>query len=291
MRYYVLGFFLIGILVCGQAQYIEDKDVNPPGQLIEVYDTRTWKTAEIVPQAEWHLALTSPSRYGLLPKVELQSYLLAFPLLPNIALKKKWMESEILWTFSTKHGIYYPTQALKTLTRNGDYNMLEEDAKVPQIVTFQNEAIFSYILNPSCDKHTPHWVATGRLGMDFAITGDRDSSFTRMTYFSMYHRTAPYYGDKLFYAGLQLDGRVWENFYFTAGGDFYNVDFSSAFALEAQGSLILHLTQLTNISAGLKYHRGSNPLEKEGNFMLTLDFLYKLNYKRSPSKGLFDKKK
>ncbi len=207
-------------LFCGasvSAQYYEDKDVSiEPRKVVKRFETETWKTAYTLPQKQLHLSLLAPVRYGLTNKIELQSFLGLWAYrVPNIYLKKSWfywLDGTLL--ISSKHGIAYPTQGLKIFRKDDRDHTLNSDAEIPQIVTFQNELIASYVLNPTCNIEEPLWIVSARLGLDISATSKREESFNRMTFFSFYNRTASFYGDKVLYAGLQLDGGFLKRLYF-----------------------------------------------------------------------------
>lgn len=280
-------------LFCGvatlQAQYLYDKDVSAePRKNVWRYETKTWKTAFVVPKKELHLSILSPVRYGLLPSVELQSFvgLWAFAT-PNVYLKKNWWEDR--WVVSSKHGLVYPTLGLKVLRKDNRKNTIRPTANIPQILAIQNEIILSYVLNPTCMKEEAFWIATFRLGTDFAIAGTRDETFNRMTYFSLFHRTASFYGDNVTYAGVQLEGDITRKIYFNAGADAYMVDFDGLNAYEVQANIIYHYNQKLSFALGAKYIHVDSALEKESNYAPMMDVTYRFGKRGGYKKGLFKK--
>lgn len=285
---------LIAILCCLvvasaiSAQYYEDKDVSSePRKIVKRFETETWKTAYIVSQGELHASFLAPIRYGLLPKLELQTFLGLWAYRsPNIYVKKNWYADR--WVLSSKHGVVYPTQGLKIFRKDDRDHTINKDAVIPQILTFQNEFVASYVLNPTCNTEEPFWIATGRLGIDISATEKRDVSFNRMTFFSFYHRTASFYGDKVLYAGLQLDGGFLKKIYFNLGADVYSVDLDFN-GLEVQGNLVYHYNQRLSFSAGVKFIMTKNPIESEINFAPMLDVCYRFWKKTGWKKGLFKK--
>ncbi len=289
MRFIVLFCSFIFAVNVGYGQYIEDKDVpKGPRKIVKRFETMTWKTAGVVPRGELHLSLLSPVRWGIGKTVELQSYLPLWGYLtPNIYVKKKWAGER--WIFSSKHGLYYPSKGLEFLKDDGENSTLEPYSKIPQIITFQNELILSYVLNPSCNKEEPFWIATARLGTDISLVGERDETFYRMTFFSLYHRTASFYGDNVFYAGLQLDGGLWTQTYFNIGVDAYAVDKEPLAGIEGQLNAIYHYNQRWSFSAGAKVIVTRNPIESETHYFPTIDVCYRFGKKGLLQRGLFGK--
>ncbi len=287
MQKIILGILLLFFCVVrASSQYYEDKDVSiEPRNITKRFETQTWKTAFILPERQVNLSLLAPVRYGLTNKIELQSFLGLWAYrVPNIYLKKNWFEGLLI--ISSKHGIVYPTQGLKIFRDDDRDHTLNRDAKIPQIVMFQNEAIASYVLNPTCNAEEPLWIASARLGLDISITSKREDSFNRMTFFSFYNRTASFYGDKVLYAGLQLDGGLFRKLYFNVGVDAYSIDFGYN-GIETQGNLIFHYNQQLSFAAGIKYIMTRNPIEKENNFAPMLDICYRFGKQGKWQKGLF----
>lgn len=270
------------------AQYYEDKDISSePRDVIKRFETETWKTAYALPQGQLHVSLLAPLRYGLLPKLELQTFLGLWAYRsPNLYVKKNWYENR--WVLSSKHGIVYPTQGLKIFRKDDRDHTINKGAIIPQIFTFQNEVVASYVLNPTCNLEIPYWIVTGRLGLDVSAVGEREKSFNRMTFFSLYHRTASFYGDRVFYAGMQLDGGFWEKVYFNLGVDVYSVDFDFS-GVESQGNLIYHYNQKLSFAVGVKFISTKNPIEREANYAPILDVCYRFGKKMGWQRGLFKK--
>ncbi len=285
-------FFLVALfflsLEFSNGQYYEDKDVSEePYRQQKRFETESWKTAYVVPKGQLHLSLLAPIRYGLLPSLELQSNLALWGYLtPNLSLKKNWYKQRLV--ISSKHGLYYPSLGLKRLKDDGKNSTLNKDAVVPQICTFQNELIVSYLLNPSCVRENPHWIATARLGGDFSIVEERDKSFNRMTFYSLFHRTASFYGDMIFYAGLQFDGGLSNRIYFNLGADVYAIGTNFLSGIEAQGALVYHYNHKLSISLGAKYIKTDNFIEKESHLLPTVDICYRL-FQKTWQRGLFGK--
>ncbi len=287
----VILFFLFCTASISAQYYDEDSEVSTePRTITKRFETQTWKTAYTLPRKQLHLSLLAPIRYGLVNDLELQSFLGLWAYkVPNFYLKKKWLYFlDGVLLFSSKHGIAYPTKGLEIFRKDNRDHTLNDDAKIPQIFTFQNELIASYIINPTCNIEEALWIASARLGVDISFTGKRDVSFNRMTFFSFYNRTASFYGDKVFYLGVQLDGGWLKNLYFNGGVDVYAIGFGYN-GIEAQGNFIYHYNQFLSFSAGIKFIMTRNPLEKEMNFAPMLDVCYRFGKQKKWQKGLLER--
>lgn len=290
MKYLKLTISLLIFISISQViygQYIEDKDVTlEPRKAVWSYETLTWKTAGTVAKGELHLQALAPIRYGVNSFLELQSFpLLLITGIPNIYMKINWYDHD-RWKVATKHGGYYPKWGL-SLLKSQRSDILNKDAKIPQIYTIQNELILSYILNPTCNKETPHWIATGRFGVDFAFAQDHDASFNRMSFLSLYHRTAPFYKDVVGYLGGQLDGKILRKLYFNIGADIYGVNFSNLHGIEAQLNLIYHHNYRLSFKLGGKYIKNMNDYKNNMHLFPTIDICYRLWRKGELYMGLF----
>ncbi len=286
----ILGilFVLMGSVgVFAQYYKNEEKMSIEVRKVTKRFETQTWKMAYTIPKKQLHLSLLAPIRYGLMKEIELQSFLGLWAYrVPNIYIKKSWFSGELL--LSSKHGIIYPTEGLKVFRKDSRDHTLDDNAEIPQIVTFQNELIASYELNPTCDVEQPLWIVSARLGVDISFSGERDESFNRMTFFSFYNRTASFYGDKVFYLGMQLDGDLLKQIYFNVGVDVYSLDLGYN-GIEAQGNFIYHYNQFLSFSAGIKFIMTRNPLEKENNFAPMLDVCYRFGKQKKWQKGLLER--
>ena len=258
------------------------------GERIDYYSTWTERTAKVVPTNEMHLSALAVSRYGNYPKTEINSHLPLFPLAPNIGLKHEWFGKNTI--VSTQHTFYYPTPGLKWARSSGFQDQLPKSSVVPHLFVFRNELIVSRILNPQpedCFVRIPDLVLTVRLGFDFALKSG-DSQLPRMDYYFLYHRTATYHDNqKLYFAGLELDGNVYRNFNFSINADYYSIDFNGEGAFESQGKIHWHRDSRFSISGGYKLYHLNTDFGSQFLAIPVIDFVFKLNHRTKLQKGLF----
>lgn len=257
-------------------------------QRVDYYSSWTERTAKVVPRGEIHLSALALSRYGNYPKTEINSQLLLFPLVPNIGLKHQWYGKNTI--LSTQHTFYYPTLGLKWAKNSGFQDQISESSIIPQIFTFRNEVILSHIINPQpkdCFIKIPDLVLTARLGFDFSVASD-NANFSLLDYHFLYHRTASYHNhQKLYFAGLELDGNLYKNYNFSINTDYYSIDFNGEYAFESQGKIHWHRNSKFSLSGGYKMYYLSSDYGTQFLAIPIIDFVFKLNHRTRLQNGLF----
>ncbi|PKQ62367.1 hypothetical protein BZG01_17610 [Labilibaculum manganireducens] len=281
----LIGFFLLFIAGNSIAQVS-----LVGGERIDYFSSWTERGAKVVPSGEIHLSALAVSRYGNYPKTEINSQLLLFPFAPNIGVKHEWFGQNTI--VSTQHSLYYPTLGLKWARSSGFQDQIPKSAVVPHIFTFRNELIVSHIINPQpkdCFIKLPDLVLTGRLGFDFSLTSG-DSQLPLLDYHFLYHRTASYYNSqKLYFAGVELDGNVYRNFNFSINADYYSIDFNGEWAAESQGKIHWHRDSKFSVSGGYKLYYLNTNYGSQFLAMPVIDFVFKLNHTTRLQNGLFKK--
>ena len=260
------------------------------GERIDYFSSWTERGAKVVPSGEIHLSVLAVSRYGNYPKTEINSQLLLFPFAPNIGVKHEWFGQNTI--VSTQHSFYYPTLGLKWARSSGFQDQIPKSAVVPHIFTFRNELIVSHIINPQpkdCFIKLPDLVLTGRLGFDFSLTTG-DSQLPLLDYHFLYHRTASCHNSqKLYFAGVELDGNVYRNFNFSINADYYSIDFNGEWAAESQGKIHWHRDSKFSVSGGYKLYYLNTNYGSQFLAMPVIDFVFKLNHTTRLQNGLFKK--
>ena len=281
----LLGFFLLFVAgnSIAQVSFVG-------GERVDYFSSWTERGAKVIPSGEIHLSALAVSRYGNYPKTEINSQLLLFPFAPNVGVKHEWFGQNTI--VSTQHSFYYPTLGLKWARSSGFQDQIPKSAVVPHIFTFRNELIVSHIINPQpkdCFIKLPDLVLTGRLGFDFSLTTG-DSQLPLLDYHFLYHRTASCHNSqKLYFAGVELDGNVYRNFNFSINADYYSIDFNGEWAAESQGKIHWHRDSKFSVSGGYKLYYLNTNYGSQFLAMPVIDFVFKLNHTTRLQNGLFKK--
>jgi hypothetical protein len=124
-----------------------------------------------------NLSITTPSRLGIHPQLELQSLLGALYWSPNLMIKKRWHTGS--WWWATRHGAYFPSHGLKWAQKKGHHAIADTTVRVPQIVALKNELIVSkpFFSEYSCVTGQPYLIISAGLSLDYGMAlSDNDLS-------------------------------------------------------------------------------------------------------------------
>lgn len=281
------------------------------------YELWTIGTAKTMPHKLFEVGIFEPLRYGLTRKVELQTFLTAEALCPNIRTKIHWYtipKWEIL--VATRHGIFYPTPGMKFIHKYKplgidwldfhpnrmpvdkvrdpvyhenmlvplEYDYLEE-TKIGNLVTFTNELLLSKMLIPKTSCTPPNLLLTLKLGVNFSHFFDT-THVPLINKPMIYQRSAVLHDSVLWYVGLDLDGHLNSYVDFCVDLEFLSVDWDTKdYAIEHKGLIIFPLGRFTLV-AGYQVSYGTYPDGNRFFVMPLLDLTYRFGIKRLQN-GLF----
>lgn len=209
-------------------------------------------TAGIVPSHQGEISLFQFSRIGFSRSTEWLFRLAEEPFLPNIGIKHRWWGNRRL-ILSTEHTLYYTYPLLKILQHTGFKDLVPDSVRVGQGGAMRNELLFSWLMNPRMEgcPGGAEKVLTFRAGAEFYF-GDGKSEVQPFDYLhTLYHSQV--LDDKvLYYGGLQLDSYFSYRFRYSLNGLFYSVDFSRAYAVEANLRLTCRISPHLALAAACK---------------------------------------
>ena len=190
---------------------------------------RLWTvgTANTLGKKDLMIALFQPSAYGITDKLEVSSQPFLFPLAPNIAIKYKWY-SKKNFSFASRHVIHNPTRLLNSSISSKLFDIIPEGSKAPQIISTNNEVLFSLGLGESiCPSFTsqefnrentfkgPVIILTLKAGIQNGFTLD-DNVIPVINKKYLFHHTYNYFDKYMAYAGFDVDGKWYKDFDFSA---------------------------------------------------------------------------
>ncbi|MFC2098024.1 hypothetical protein ACFLSI_06790, partial [Bacteroidota bacterium] len=157
-------------------------------------------TARTVPKYEAEFGIIYPFRYGITDRTEIStSPLLLLSLSPNISIKHRWIEGNIL--VASKHSFNNPTLLLEAFSETGIFNLMPDSINAPFIYSFWNEGIVSY-------RFAPEQMISARAGFRFALkTGQSNLPVVQRPFF--YQRASIYHNKFLWYIGVGVDGNLY----------------------------------------------------------------------------------
>ena len=135
-------------------------------------DTSIWSsgTAHSLPKGQWEVGLFQPLRYGLTNDRDITIHPLIALKLPNLVYKKTWVEKNS-WTIATRHGFYYPTPLLQSITGAGNFKIVAPQFEFPTLIGLTNEILATRSLGDG--------LLTGKAGLLLGLGGgDLDPTST-----------------------------------------------------------------------------------------------------------------
>jgi len=274
--------------ILDEEKQLSDQGVRIMGQRIDYYSAWTHRGAKPVPLYEIHFSAFAPSRWGNYPDTELSSYLLFFPVVPNIALKHKWFGREII--LSSQHSFYYPSVILKGLRNSGFGSYIGEESHITNIFSFRNELILSRILNydfKKCFFKVPDKVLSLRLGFDYSPSVD-GLYFPLINNSFMHNRTNSYRtGDIQYFLGAELVGNMYKAVNYNLSADYYTTNPIDNFVMEAGLGLSWHKNTSFMISASCNFSYTNANIRNKFSVFPLLDFVFKIRHEKTLQRGLF----
>lgn len=281
------------------------------------YELWTIGTAKTMPHKMFETGVFMPLRYGITHRVEIQSFLLANALCPNVRTKIHWYTIpnwEIL--VSTRHGIYYPTIGMNFIHKYepfgiewldfypgkmrvqrlrdpmyhenmppGEEYLPLKETKIAPTLTFTNELLLSKMLIPKTSCTPPNLLLTLKLGVNKSWFLD-EQHIPNINEPMIYQRSAVLHDSVLWYVGLDLDAHLTSVLDYCVDIEFLSVDWDvKDWALEHKGLLILPIGRFT-VAGGYQLSYGTYPTGNDLFVMPLLDIVYRFGIKRIED-GLF----
>ena len=149
-------------------------------------DTSIWSsgTAHSLPKGQWEVGLFQPLRYGMSDDQDIALHPLFAIKLPNLVYKKTWVEKNS-WTIATRHGFYYPTPLLQSITGGGKFKIVAPQFEFPTLIGLTNEILVTRSLGDG--------LLTGKAGLLLGLGGSDLDPTSTIDVPLVYPRLAVYY--------------------------------------------------------------------------------------------------
>ena len=149
-------------------------------------DTRIWSsgTAHSLPKGQWEVGLFQPLRYGMTDDQDIALHPFIALKLPNLVYKKTWIEKNS-WTIATRHGFYYPTPLLQSITGAGKFKIVAPQFEFPTLIGLTNEILATHSLGDG--------LLTGKAGLLLGLGGGDLDPTSTIDVPLVYPRLAVYY--------------------------------------------------------------------------------------------------
>lgn len=258
----------------------------------EMRDDYIWgiNTAFTLYKGASDIGITSQTRYGLNPRMELSSNILLCTVTPNIFLKYQISKGKI-W-IASRHGVYFPSMGLKMTDNKGYILPTSDSLKVPFIGVIRNELILSYPFynKTSCNSTQPYLIISVFGGLDYGFSGSKweATGFTK-PWLEPRKSSLLANGATIHFTG-RVDYMMLYNFKLEAELGALNDNLSSLWALENR--VIVKYFPYSNLSLSLGWMLSiSNKATSPQLGILPLfDITLYFGTKQNRMKGLWDQK-
>ena len=216
-------------------------------------DTSIWSsgTAHSLPKGQWEVGLFQPLRYGMSDDQDIALHPLFAIKLPNLVYKKTWVEKNS-WTIATRHGFYYPTPLLQSITGAGKFKIVAPQLEFPTLIGLTNEMLATRSLGDG--------LLTGKAGLLFGLGGSDLDPTSTIDIPLVYPRLAVYYNGWGLRLGSDymapIKGR-WSGF--VDGDVFMYPGSASALFFETKALLIWTKSSRLRFMVGYKITYGEYP--------------------------------
>ncbi len=271
-----------------KSDYNKFNELIPMGSSISTARTDylwSYETANTIPVGSADLSLGTPSRISIKKGSEFGTSIASLPFIPMIYYKKRWLNDKLL--IATRHQAYSYSPGLYILRNMNNYDGIEEEYEIPDVIAVKNELIISkpFLKELKCGNiKQPYIIISAALAYDYgyAIKSTEleviDHKFART-------RSGVILGSGGFTTvRLQGDFYLNQNLFLTiaARGLFARNTYGNS--LEHNAMLRYKFAPKFTLSAGYWMNFGQG----DGSFILPLvDISYHLGNNGSRDKGLF----
>jgi hypothetical protein len=255
----------------------------------EQRDDFLWQaeTAHTSYQRAGNISLTSPSRYGLKKDLELQSQLAAIAFVPNLFLKKRWVDQT--YKIATLHGIYSATPGLQYAQKRNYTKIVASDATIPLLLTVRNQLLVSRpFMGSTCSPNQPYLILTAGASIDLNIPLAENTMQEINHHFLANRSTAftkhGWFGTLMLRADVQLNNLLM----LEASLKYFRGSFSGNYALEQRAGIHTFIRHNLTFGAGYALSYANYQNVNRIGFLPTVDLSWYFGKKQSRKKGLFD---
>lgn len=254
----------------------------------------TLGTSFTVLPKKMEIGVFSPLRYGLTPKLELQTFWEANYKLPNVAVKKYW--GKIFWDFhiASRHGIYYPTMLVRRPLFADFFSVADTFGLAPHTLVFRNEVLLSKFLVKKTSCTAPNHLMTIKLGIANALVMGDTALVPYYPQHLIFTRASVLKKNILSYLGLDFTGHLGQKLDYFTDLEFQSVGWGKwlpdTFAVEHKGGIIYPLSEKWRMAIGYKLATGNYPKPKAIFFSPMFDFIYSFEAVKKRQIGLFKRK-
>jgi hypothetical protein len=190
-----------------------------------------------------------------------------FFLMPQVSIKVGWGEYSG-FRLSTEHRIFYPTQAMRLVTRKGAGGLISPEFTIPQMLSLYNGFLVSF-------RPFKNAVLSSHAGIDFSTKFGSLDAFSTIDLPVIYPRLAVFYNNYEYDAGMDFRGKI-----ISVLGWLFNVEnfilcnTKQNWFLENKGALVYTSKKETfRLELGYKLCYGRYPYGPQWHLLPALDMV------------------
>ncbi len=216
--------------------------------------------AYVIPESRWEVGLFQPVKYGFSSTTEISIHPLAMIKLPNVRVKHVW-KKQINATWSSVHGLYYPTPLLNFIAREGTGGLVSPEIEFPAAILSYNEA---RVTRPLSDNV----FLTGKSGLGIGLAfGELDDRST-VDFPLIYQRLSALYNGFYLRIGADIQYQLSEKLLLIVDDDlFIMANSNETIGFEHKGLVVWNKSDRFSLTVGYKVVFGQYPFGPQWNIM------------------------
>jgi len=231
-----------------------------------------WPSHTAVPlfKGQKEIWMFQPFRIGIGGNSEISSHPIAFFVMPNFAIKHRWISGK--WQIATRHSLNYPTPLL----RLGRGFIQPSTAEVPHIITNDHQILIT--------KRIGKPFFTLKIGVQTALRFGNSADFQNFDLPILTPRTAVFSENPTFYWGIDAITRLSPKFILICDLDhFITARDDAKLALESKTMIVWKKSHKFSVIGGVKLSVGNYPWGDEFQMVPLVDLVWK--FKKRGDKG------
>jgi hypothetical protein len=233
-----------------------------------------------------NISLSSPTRYGIKKNLELQTQLAAVTFVPNLFLKKRWVDQT--YKVATLHGIYSATPGLNYAQNNNYTKIVASNIDIPLTLSVKNQLLISRpFYGSSCGPNQPYLIITAGVSFDMSLP-IAENNLQEINRHFLANRSAAFAKNGWF-ATMMLRGDLQLNelLMLEASLKYFRGSFSGKYALEQRAGIQTFIRHNLTFGAGYALSYANYKEVNRIGFLPVIDLCWYFGKKQSRDKGLF----
>jgi hypothetical protein len=232
-----------------------------------IYNSWSNNSALLMPPGKWESGLLQLFRFGLNNNMEISSYAIIFPLMPNAGLKL--LHGKIMgFDVASEHDLSYPNLFLSIVRAKGVGGLISPQFSFPFILSVSNSMIISKPVGASA-------LLAANLGLAFAIRGSKPDYAATIDMPLVYPRMAHYYQGASIRAGITYKGKIAKKLFFEENLRMYLITRSSEnYFVENYGTILWATPRSLRFRFGYVLSWGGYPFGARTQLWPVIDILF-----------------